>query len=109
MVGVVVISSLVPTACETAPPRKIGAASIARLDTVEVSGQRVTASVAGFVRDVIGPRTVIVDDRSGVLRITFPADHRLKVLDRLLATGRLRADSTARWLEADDWSVPLPG
>ena len=78
----------------------LGDATLATLDTVALDGRRVTASFGGVVRAVDADATLWVgtDDRAFAVR--GAAAERLRVGDRVLVAGRVRADRGGRWLDA---------
>ena len=79
-------------------------ATAAQVDTVDVRGRVVTASVGGTVVGVEPGGDVWLATGADAARLRFPEPHGLAVEDRVLATGRVRARGGRRWLAVDSWA-----
>lgn len=80
-------------------------ASVETLDTVAVDGRRVVASFGGTVTDVDSDGTLWVGTGERAFAVRGAAAESLRVADRVLVVGRLRADRTGRWLDAGALTV----
>lgn len=79
-------------------------ATPAVLDTLDVRGRVVEASVAGVVAQVDEGGDVWLEAAGDAFALRLPEGHGLRVEDRLLATGRLRARGGRRWLDVAAWT-----
>ena len=78
----------------------LGDATLAMLDTVAVDGRRVTASFGGVVRAVGPDGTLWVGTDDHAFAVRGAEADSLRVDDRVLVVGRVRADGHGRWLDA---------
>ena len=75
-----------------------------QLDTVDVGGRVVEASVGGVVTEIDRRGAVWLEADGDAFALLFPDGHGLEVEDYVLATGRLRARGGRRWLRVASWS-----
>jgi len=80
-------------------------ASALTLDTVAVRGRRVEASLNGTVVEIGDDGRILLALADGAVELRLPEAGALRVEDRVLAVGRLRARRGRRYIEADAWVV----
>ena len=78
-------------------------ATAAQIDTVDVRGRVVEASVDGVVAQVDADDAVWLAVGDDAVPLRFAEVAGLAVEDRVLATGRIRARGGRRWLAVESW------
>ena len=78
-------------------------ATAAQIDTVDVRGRVVEASVDGVVTQVDADDAVWLTVGADAVPLRFAEAAGLAVEDRVLATGRVRARGGRRWLAVGSW------
>ncbi len=79
-------------------------ATPAVLDTVDVHGRIVEASMDGIVTEIDTRGDVWLATGGDAFALRLPEGHGLAVEDHLLVTGRLRARGGRRWLAVTAWT-----
>lgn len=79
----------------------LGDAPVGLLDTVSLAGRYVTASLDGSVQGVGADGTVWVGTADRAFAVRGALAESLRVEDRVLVFGRVRAGRDGRWLDAD--------
>ena len=82
------------------PTVHVAGASVAALDTVDVAGRRVLASLGGVVHAVGTDGTVWVGTVDRAFAVRGAEAESLRVEERVLVFGRVRAGRGERWLDA---------